>query len=143
MLEQKAHSSDNGSVVLGIDYGLKRIGLALGNTLTNSARPLSIIHWTSNKEKWAALSEVIKEWQPEKIVIGIPFHKDGADNTMTPVCRNFARQVAGRFGIPCELEDERFSSVEAEAECDEEYIDDEAASIILQQWLNRNKGENQ
>lgn len=126
------------AIVIALDYGLARIGVAVGNMLTKTARPLRIISWKTNEQKWKELSSLLTEWQPAVIVVGVPSHKDGAPNTMTPVCRRFARQLEGRYGIPVVLEDERYSSVEAESICEEEddYIDDEAAAIILQQWLD-------
>lgn len=131
------------SIVIAFDYGLKRIGVAVGNLLTKTARPLRIIHWTKNDQKWSQISQVLSEWQPAAVVIGVPRHKDGEPNSMTPICEKFANQVEGRYGLPVVREDERFSSVEAESnsEEDEEFIDDEAAAVILQQWLNQ-KTEN-
>lgn len=126
------------AIVIALDYGLARIGVAVGNMLTKTARPLRIIHWKTNEQKWSELSSVLSEWQPAAVIVGLPMHKDGKANTMTPICSRFARQLEGRFGIPVVLEDERFSSVEAESEAedDADFIDDEAAAVILQQWLN-------
>lgn len=125
------------SIVLCFDYGLKRIGVAVGNLLTQTARPLSVVHWSTNEQKWKAVLACVSEWKPDVIVVGVPFHDDGNPNSMTEVCRRFGRQLQGRVSIPIVYEDERFSSVEAESYLgSDEYIDDEAASIILQQWLN-------
>ncbi len=128
------------AVILGLDYGLKRIGVALGNLLVSEARPLQIIHWTTNEQKWQQLASIIKNWEPDAVVVGVPFHPDGAPNSMTEVCRKFGRQVEGRYGLPVFFEDERFSSVDAESEYgNDDYIDDEAASVILQQWFEKAK----
>ena len=105
------------SIVIAFDYGLKRIGVAVGNLLTKSARPLRIIHWKKNDQKWAEITQVLSEWQPAAVVVGVPRHKDG---------------------------NERYSSVEAESyhdADDDEPIDDEAAAIILDQWLNKVPGD--
>lgn len=133
------------SIVIAFDYGLKRIGVAVGNLLTKSARPLRIIHWKKNDQKWAEITQVLSDWQPAAVVVGVPRHKDGKPNDMTPICERFANQVEGRYGIPVVREDERYSSVEAESyhdADDDEPIDDEAAAIILDQWLNKVPGEN-
>lgn len=83
-------------------------------------------------------------WQPAAVVVGVPRHKDDKPNDMTPICERFANQVEGRYGIPVVREDERYSSVEAESyhdADDDEPIDDEAAAIILDQWLNKVPGD--
>lgn len=123
------------SVVIGFDYGLKRIGVAIGNAVTKESRPLRIIPWKTNEEKWREVQKLIKEWEPDAFIVGVPYHSDGQENTMTKPCKTFGRQLNGRFNKPVYFVDERFSSVEAEAtHPDSEFIDDEAASVILQQW---------
>ena len=90
------------------------------------------------------ITQVLSEWQPAAVVVGVPRHKDGKPNDMTPICERFANQVEGRYGIPVVREDERYSSVEAESyhdADDDEPIDDEAAAIILDQWLNKVPGD--
>ena len=81
------------SIVIAFDYGLKRIGVAVGNLLTKSARPLRIIHWKKNDQKWAEITQVLSDWQPAAVVVGVPRHKDGKPNDMTPICERFANQV--------------------------------------------------
>lgn len=132
------------SVVLGFDYGLKRIGVAIGNAVTKESRPLKIIPWKTNEEKWREIQKLIKDWEPDAFVVGVPCHSDGQENTMTKPCQSFGRQLYGRFNKPVYFVDERFSSVEAEsAHPDSEFIDDEAASVILQQWyLSGTSSEN-
>lgn len=132
------------SVVIGFDYGLKRIGVAIGNAVTKESRPLKIIPWKTNEEKWREIQNLIKEWEPDAFVVGVPCHSDGQENTMTKPCKSFGRQLYGRFNKPVYFVDERFSSVEAEsAHPDSEFIDDEAASVILQQWyLSGTSSEN-
>ena len=85
------------SIVIAFDYGLKRIGVAVGNLLTKSARPLRIIHWKKNDQKWAEITQVLSDWQPAAVVVGVPRHKDGKPNDMTPICERFANQVEGRY----------------------------------------------
>ena len=106
--------------------------------LTLAARPLRIIHWKTNEEKWRQIENLLSEWTPAAVVVGIPRHVDGTENSMTKPCERFANQIEGRYGLPVIREDERFSSVEAQREAEKnENIDDEAAAIILQQWLSR------
>jgi len=131
------------SVVLGFDFGLKRIGVAIGNAVTKESRPLKIIPWKTNEEKWREIQKLIKEWEPDAFIVGVPYHQDGKENTMTKPCKSFGRQLEGRFNKPVYFVDERFSSVEAEAtHPDSEFIDDEAASVILRQWYLSNSSEN-
>ena len=105
-------------VVVGFDFGEKRIGVALGNTLTREAR-------------------VIDEWAPVALVVGVPRHPDGTAHEMTQRCERFARQLEGRFHLPVYRVDERYSSAVVESEAD--FIDDEAACIILQQFFNESE----
>lgn len=121
--------------LLGFDFGLKRIGVAVGNTLLSEARPLTIITAATNESKFAAISALMEEWQPERCVVGLPLHPDGSEHEMTVRCRRFANQLNGRFNVPTVLVDERYSSavlVQRRGEA----IDDEAATIILQQYFN-------
>ncbi|WP_347556637.1 Holliday junction resolvase RuvX [Robbsia sp. KACC 23696] len=145
------------SVVLGFDYGEKRIGLAVGNTLTGSARPLAIIENRSRDYRFAEIGKVIAEWRPAVLVVGLPFHPDGAAHEMTQLARRFGNQLNGRFNVPVVWVDERYTSVEARQLAREAgqggggrgrsgggagrggrgpRIDDAAASLILQQYLN-------
>ena len=121
--------------LLAFDFGLKRIGVAIGNTLLRQARPLTIIHAETNDAKFAAVSALIDAWQPQRCVVGLPLHPDGSEHEMTARCRRFANQINGRYNVPTVLVDERYSSavlVQRRGEA----IDDEAATIILQQYFN-------
>jgi putative Holliday junction resolvase len=125
------------ALVLCFDYGLKRIGVAVGNLLTKSSRPLSVIHWTKNKNKWEEVLEFVHSWEPDVVVVGVPFHPDGKPNSMTAVCRNFGKDLQKRISVPVVYEDERYSSVEAQEYTQDDEIDDVAACVILEQWLQR------
>lgn len=121
--------------VLGFDFGLKRIGVAVGNTLLKQAQPLTVINALTNDAKFAAITKVIEEWQPQTCVVGLPRHPDGAEHEMTARCRRFANQLNGRFGVSTVLVDERYSSaviVQRRGQA----IDAQAAAIILQQYFN-------
>ena len=121
--------------VLGLDFGLKRIGVAVGNTGVRQAQPLQIIDEPTNDGKFAALGKLLAEWQPALCVVGLPRHPDGAEHDMTVRCRRFANQLHGRFGVETVLVDERYSSAVLSQRRGER-IDDQAAAIILQQYFD-------
>lgn len=121
--------------VLGFDFGLKRIGVAVGNTVIRQAQPLTIITAATNDAKFAAIDALLKEWQPARCIVGLPRHPDGADHEMTVRCRRFANQLHGRYGVPIALVDERYSSAVIPQKRGEA-IDAKAAAIILQQYFD-------
>lgn len=121
--------------VLAFDFGLKRIGVAVGNTFLRQAEALSIIHAPTNDGKFAEISRLIEQWQPVLCVVGLPMHPDGADNEMTQRCKRFANQLNGRFNVPAVLVDERYSSAVLDARRGE-FVDDDAAALILQQYFD-------
>lgn len=121
--------------VLAFDFGLKRIGVAIGNTLLREARPLTVIAAATNDAKFAAIAALIEEWKPDRCIVGLPLHPDGAEHEMTARCRRFGNQLNGRFGVPVVLVDERYSSAVI-GQRRGERIDDQAAAIILQQYFN-------
>ena len=124
-------------VVVGFDFGEKRIGVALGNTLTREARPYKILDSRTNDVRWKGVKAIIDEWAPVALVIGVPRHPDGTAHEMTQRCERFARQLEGRFHLPVHRVDERYSSAVVESAAD--FIDDEAACIILQQFFNESQ----
>lgn len=121
--------------VLAFDFGLKRIGVAVGNTLIRQAQPLTIIAAATNEARFAAIATLITEWQPAVCVVGLPRHPDGAEHEMTIRCRRFANQLHGRFNVATALVDERYSSAVIPHRRGE-LIDAQAAAIILQQYFN-------
>ena len=123
--------------ILAFDFGLKRIGVAIGNSMICQAKPLSVITATANEPKFAAIAELLKEWGASRIVVGLPSHPDGTEHEMSARCRRFANQVHGRFNLPVELVDERYSSAVISARRGE-VIDDKAAAVILQQYFDAN-----
>ncbi|MDN2680179.1 Holliday junction resolvase RuvX [Janthinobacterium sp. SUN033] len=123
--------------ILAFDFGLKRIGVAIGNTMICQAKPLSVITATANEPKFAAIDSLIREWGASRIVVGLPSHPDGTEHEMSARCRRFANQVHGRFNLPVELVDERYSSAVIAARRGE-VIDDRAAAVILQQYFDAN-----
>ena len=130
-------SGDAIDTILAFDFGLKRIGVAIGNSMICQAKPLSVITATANEPKFAANDSLIKEWGASRIVVGLPSHPDGTEHEMSARCRRFANQVHGRFNLPVELVDERYSSAVIAAKRGE-VIDDRAAAIILQQYFDAN-----
>lgn len=122
--------------LLGFDFGLKRIGVATGNSVTRQASPLTVISEPTNDGKFAAIASLMQEWRPERCVVGLPLHPDGAGHEMTVRCRRFANQLKGRYGVEVELVDERYSSAVI-AQRRGEVIDARAAAVILQQYFDQ------
>ena len=119
---------------LAFDFGTRRVGVATGNTLTRSATPLRTVS-AEGEQRFTSIAALIAEWQPDALVVGVPFHPDGAEHEMTVRCRRFANQLHGRFGVETVLVDERYSSAVIEQRRGE-HIDAEAAAIILQQYFD-------
>ena len=120
---------------MSFDFGLKRIGGAVGNLLIKQAQPLTIIDAATNAAKFAAIGTLINEWQPSSIVVGLPLHPDGAEHEMTLRCRRFANQITGRYGVATLLIDERYTSAVLSASRGE-HVDSQAAALILQQFFD-------
>ncbi|TAG24731.1 MAG: Holliday junction resolvase RuvX [Burkholderiales bacterium] len=120
---------------LSFDFGLKRTGVASGTRLTRTATPMQTIQTAVIDERFAAIERILKEWQPDALVVGIPTHPDGAAHEMTQRAERFARQLHGRFNLPVHEVDERYSSVEAESRGAKD-LDAEAAAIILEQFFS-------
>ena len=121
--------------ILGFDFGLKRIGVAVGNTGVRQAQPLTILTEATNDGRFAAIGTLIEQWNPARCIVGLPLHPDGAEHEMTQRCRRFANQLQGRFGVSTVLVDERYSSAVI-AQQRGEHVDDQAAAIILQQYFD-------
>ncbi len=126
--------------VLAFDFGLARIGVALGNTLTQGARPLTIIEAKTNKAKWDGVQKLLDAWAPDVLIVGVPRHPDGTAHEMTRLAIRFARQLAGRTGRTLYAVDERYSSVVVEEGTKK--IDDASAAVILQQWFDEGCPQN-
>ena len=133
--------------ILGFDFGTKRIGVAVGQQLTATATPLPIIEAPNKQLKWQAISDLIAEWQPAALIVGIPLNMDGSEQEMTALAQKFCRQLEGRYNLPVYPVDERLTSVavkeqiadgEIEQKASERYqqIDSLSAQMILQEWLN-------
>lgn len=121
--------------ILAFDFGLKRIGVAVGNTLLRQAQPLTIISAATNEAKFAAITDLMEQWKPVRCIVGLPLHPDGAEHEMTVRCRRFANQLHGRYDVETVTIDERYSSAVIKHQRGE-LIDDQAAAIILQQYFD-------
>ena len=119
---------------LAFDFGTRRVGVATGNTLTRQAQPLRTIA-AEGDARFAAIGRLIDEWQPSALVVGVPFHPDGAPHDNTDRARRFARQLHGRFGLAVHEVDERYTTTEAASDGARD-LDAASAAIILNQFLS-------
>ncbi|NQW83970.1 MAG: Holliday junction resolvase RuvX [Alcaligenaceae bacterium] len=122
--------------LLAFDYGAKKLGVALGNTLLKQARALDLILEPTRVGRFARITALIDTWRPERIVVGLALATDGSEQYASQHCRRFARQLEGRYGIPVVLVDERGSSVEAQEITGHAPDDAVAAAIILQRYFD-------
>ena len=127
------HSSARLQTFLAFDFGLKRTGVASGNSLTRTASAQATIA-AEGKTRFSVIEARIKEWQPDALVVGIPFHPDGASHDNTVRAQKFARQLRGRFDLQVFEVDERYSTTEALASGAKD-ADAASACIILEQFL--------
>ena len=118
---------------LAFDHGARRIGVATGNTLTGNAQPLCTVA-AEGDARFEAIARLIAEWQPDALVVGVPFHPDGAPHENTVRARRFARQLQGRFKLTAHEVDERYSTTEA-ASLGARDLDAASAAILLEQFL--------
>ena len=118
---------------LALDFGIKRTGFAVGNRLLRTAQPQGTLT-AEGDARFQKIAIQIKEWQPDALVLGVPFHPDGAEHENTLRARRFARQLRGRFKLPVFEVDERYSTTEALAAGAKD-ADAAAACIILEQFL--------
>lgn len=132
-------------VYLGFDFGYKRIGVAVGQSITASANPLSTVAANAGKPDWPAIETLISQWKPEALVVGLPTCIDDTNLYTTKAARKFANALHTRFLLPVHLVDERLSTIEARGRLFEQggyrklkrtEIDSMAACIILEQWLH-------
>ena len=130
--------------VLAFDFGLRQIGVAVGNCLLNTTQPLAIISAREGIPDWSAVERVVAEWQPDLLLVGDPLNMDGSASELSTRARKFARRLHGRLGIPFEMADERLSSFEAKqlsrerghrGDFKRQPVDSEAAELVLRAWL--------
>jgi len=118
---------------LAFDFGVRRVGVAVGNSMLRRAQPLKTVA-AQGEARFAAIEALVHEWQPSALVVGVPFHPDGAAHENTQRARRFGRQLQGRFRLPVNEVDERYSSTEARADGAAD-VDAASAAVILDQFL--------
>ena len=124
--------------VLAFDYGEKKIGVALGNFITREARPLVILPNPTVEARFEAVAALVREWAPVRFVVGMPVNPDGGEQLSMRLARRFGNQLNGRFGLPVEWVDERYTSRLAQmAGYRPGELDAEAARLILQQYFDQ------
>jgi len=120
--------------LLAFDFGTKRIGIAIGNTLLRRANPLTTITEEKTEPRFAAIAALLVEWQPGALVVGLPSNDDGTPHELTALCRRFANRLKGRFKLPTILLDERYTSLAASAQLNEEGIHGRKQKVLLDQY---------
>ncbi|MEJ1298103.1 MAG: Holliday junction resolvase RuvX [Candidatus Sedimenticola sp. (ex Thyasira tokunagai)] len=128
------------SCLLGFDYGTAKIGIAVGQTVTSSATPLTTLRAVNQKPDWEGISRLIEEWKPQALVVGLPLDLDDSDAQVADKARRFARQLEGRYRLPVHMTDERLTSMEARRHFgkqpkNRDELDAVAAKLILETWL--------
>lgn len=128
-------------IVLGFDYGSKKIGVASGQDLTGQAAPLITLPMVQQRPDWERIQRLIDEWQPHRLIVGLPLNMDDTPTALTERVKRFARQLQGRYRLPVELVDERLTSKIARADygnaVDRAGLDAFAAKLILETWLSQ------
>ncbi len=126
--------------ILGFDYGTKKIGIAVGQTITGTANPLTTLRCVKDKPDWDGIEKIIQQWQPTDLVIGLPIDTDESETEISSKARRFSRQLEGRFHLPVHMADERYTSASARSMAGKvkkvEELDALAAKLILETWLN-------
>jgi len=130
--------------LLGFDYVRKRIGVASGQLVTATASALETVRVFRHGPDWQRLNQLVEQWQPQLMVLGISRHADGTDSALTPKIREFAAELTRRYGCDVETIDEYLSSAEARMLLEDggaatagDHLDALAAQLILQSWINQ------
>ena len=147
-MPEKAKHLTSGTV-LAFDFGLQRIGVAVGERETGSAHPLPSVRAATAPGRFTAIAKLVTEWNPALLVVGRPLGEDGAPHETTRRAERFARQLAGRFRLPVEMVDERYSSAEVESRMRSVYgsrkavslargktLDSHAAQLLIEQYFS-------
>ena len=123
------------SIIMGFDFGIKRIGIAVGQKVTKTASCVAVVKALDGIPKWDYLDTIVLDWQPERFVVGLPINMDGSKSEMSKRAQKFSRRISGRYNINSEMFDERLTSFEAREHDRKTHIDAIAAKIILESWL--------
>ncbi|AFI46641.1 Holliday junction resolvase RuvX [Pasteurella multocida subsp. multocida] len=133
-----------GMTVLAFDFGTKSIGCAVGQNITGTAQALPAFKAQDGIPNWDAIGKCLAEWQPDRVVVGLPLNMDGTEQDLTVRARKFAHRLHGRFGVAVELQDERLTTTEARAEIfgrggykalNKSKVDGISACLILESWF--------
>lgn len=138
--------TDAAQRVLGFDYGTRQIGVAVGQTLTGNARPLKELRARDGVPDWEQIAALLREWQPDALIVGLPLNMDGTPSEMSARAEKFARRLQGRFQLPVHCIDERLSTFEAKqtlrdsgrrtpTSYRDNPVDSLAAALLLETWL--------
>ena len=125
------------ALLMGFDFGTGKIGIAVGQTVTKTASALAIIRAKDGKPDWNQLDALVKAWQPNLFVVGLPLNMDDSISEMAEAAERFARRLEGRYQIPFAMMDERLTSFEARESSTEDEIDAIAAKLILESFMNQ------
>jgi putative Holliday junction resolvase len=132
------------SAILGFDFGLRHIGVAVGQRITSTASPLPALRAQDGIPDWTQIEKLLSEWQPELCVIGLPLNMDGSEQPLTQRARKFANRLHGRFGLPIHMQDERLTTVSAKEQLfaqggfrnlSKDKIDSASACLIVEDYL--------
>lgn len=132
------------TTVMGFDFGTQKIGVAIGQQLTQTASPLPELPAKDGQPQWQTIADLISEWQPDAFVVGIPLNDDGTDNALSKRARKFGNRLHGRFGLPLFTTNEHLSSYDAKDQIQQysgraakanRYIDSVAAALIIETWF--------
>ncbi|AIQ99945.1 Holliday junction resolvase RuvX [Pluralibacter gergoviae] len=132
--------------LVAFDFGTKSIGAAVGQRITGTARPLAALKANDGNPDWSLIERLLREWQPEAVIVGLPLNMDGTEQPLTARARKFANKIHGRFGVKIILHDERLSTVEARAGLFEHggyralnkgRIDSASAVVILESFFEQ------
>lgn len=128
--------------VLGFDFGMKRIGVAVGQTITHSANPLTTLSAIDGIPSWEEIENLISLWQADALIVGLPYQLDGSEQTLSFAAKKFGNRLKAKFNLPVFLVDERHTTMAAKSYLKEakiyapKEIDQYAAKFILESWLN-------
>jgi putative holliday junction resolvase len=122
--------------VMAFDYGTRRVGVAVGNSVSKSGQALKMIAAPNSDAMFGEIEDLLKEWQPDRLIVGVPVYPDGTEHEMTAKARRFGNQLNGRFQLPIEWVDERYTSVVLEDDPRmQDNLDAHSAALILEQYF--------
>ncbi|SNX29038.1 putative holliday junction resolvase [Polynucleobacter meluiroseus] len=137
------HKPDEVFTVMAFDFGTRRIGVAVGNTITRAGQALKVVAEAVEERRFKVIEGLLKEWEPAQLVVGLPCHPDGAEHEMTAKAKRFGNQLHGRFHLPVAWVDERYTSAVLEGDANmRDNLDAQSAALILEQYFLEKNGMN-